>query len=227
MEFITITAQKVVMFLVKFFVTFWLLIIVIILCRGAYCYSVASTSAENLLPQIARIVAEENGCPVDNDYSISGGTSVSRSTFSVINDLVNAQNYPYKTATGDTDFTIQCAAYEYVPYGNDGNFANATNGLSAEDCSHGINNPCSFTVRRVDNNTGTATGKNLAKQNITVSGADGNVVQRGDIIEVQVTVYATIISNIRFGPRDLQGLDIHWPITRTIRVPAVKYYRGL
>ncbi len=209
MDFISSSMHRVIMFIVKFVFIFWLLITLIILGRSIYCYSAASASAENLLPQIARLVAEENGCPMDNVMVNTGD-----STYTAIYDLVASMN--------------SSAAYHYV-LPNNRAFKNSPNGICIASCGHSAtcddDLECSFYVRKVDPATGEPTGPNLTSQ--TDLGTARSIVQRGELIEIGVTVYATIVSDLKFGPNDTDGLNVHWKITKKMQVPAIKYYRGL
>lgn len=189
---------------------FWyglLAIIVITFIRIGYCVSVANTSLNMILPQIARYVAEYNGLPIDG--------SARDDTVALCRVLSDANLVSDYDSAGNPT-TRQNAAFEYKI---DGNRATQYN---LEDI-----------VWALEHNTG-KDGNNSLRAYLATDHDHGcyfstpshsdRLAQRANIITVELTVWATI-----FSPFSINGNTVFpgysYPITRTMNVPAVRYYR--
>lgn len=189
---------------------FWyglLAIIVITFIRIGYCVSVANTSLNMILPQIARYVAEYNGLPIDG--------SARDDTVALCRVLSDANLVSEYDSAGNPT-TRQNAAFEYRI---DGSRATQYN---LEEIIYAL-----------ESNTG-KDGNNSLRAYIAGDPTDGvyysnithhhRLAQRGNIITVELTVWANIFSPFSINGRTVFP-GISYPITRTMNVPAVKYYR--
>lgn len=189
------------MLVVKIFLFGFLGIVLILFCRIGYSYSVANSSAEHMITQIARIVAEENCLNTETDALHPSGTTDYDRVKNMLDSISNEHSATLKYYTQSaTDFK---------------NNLSTTGGK--------------ITAIKVQK---TGESSNLYKQkdsgSVTYSWA-----QRGELITITLTVYwrisdESVHNGIRFSsssPADIWS-SIEQPITKTITVPGIKYYRG-
>ena len=148
------------LFIMKYFFFALIFLILLVYARIGYCYFVASSSAEQLLPQVARFVAEDNGLVIDlanNNYADILGNH-DDSVFGRANVAgANNRTHHYYIPTSSADFKSGMQVSGHEP---------------------------ALRVYRVDDTTKTnvceASEPNLDSSN------PNRVVQRGEILVVEI-----------------------------------------
>lgn len=197
------------LFALKILIYGFIAIVAILFVRIGYCYLAADSSATNIIPQVARYVSEDNG--LVTDVAIDG----SYTSFDKVVEIFNNANTVTDARTGVT--RNNAAFHYYVP----------TKTQFTSNSIYVSGKKPAVQVYRVSGGT-VNTSYNVCLQNVptSVTSSTGKyVAQRGDVLEVRVTVYATVTSGIKFKGRSFGNISI--PITKTMRIPSVKYYRGL
>ena len=196
---------------------FWfgfIALIAITFIRIGYCVAVANTSLSVTLPQIARYVAEYNGLPINPDAEAS--------TIEVCR-VMSEENLVREYDNTGTEIVRVNKAFEYRI---DGNWASdGTIGYTnLEDIKWALES----NAGKESNNSLKVYLANDHSHSLWSDqpGAQHQLAQKGQVITVELTVWATLFSPVKlFGHEILPAQFI--PITRTMNVPAVKYYRGL
>lgn len=184
-------------FALKIFWYGFLALLAILAIRICYCVMVANANLDNIMPQIARYIAEENGITTEagSTESYKGIYELLRNE-SLQSDGTVKSEYHYKYGTGADAFKT---SYK----NNVGKTLFSLQVKVLKNDSHGERvSPYS----EVHNDT-------------------HQLAQRGDIIQIDLTVYATVINGWSIGGNAILG-SWEYPITRTMNIPAVKYYRG-